>query len=91
MPDETNYSPRDAASTGEPSKDETAKGKTGSLVPFPRARLPKKKRPPDNLPLQLSSFVGREREVAEVGRLLGSRTHLVTLCGPGGCGKTRLA
>ena len=92
MPDETNYLPRDAASLGEPSKDETAKGKTGSLVPFPRARLPKKKRLPDNnLPLELSSFVGRQREVARVERLLGGDARLVTLCGPGGCGKTRLA
>jgi predicted ribonuclease YlaK len=55
-----------------------SKEKAGSLVALPRVLLPKKKRPP-------------EREVAEVGRLLGSRTHLVTLCGPGGCGKTRLA
>ena len=85
MPDETNYSPRDAASLGEPSKDETAKEKTGSLVPFPRARLPKKKRPPDNnLPLELSSFVGRQREVAKVQRLLVGGTRLATLCGPGG-------
>jgi predicted ATPase/DNA-binding CsgD family transcriptional regulator len=47
-------------------------------------------RPPNNLPLELSSFVGRQEEVAEVGRLLeGNR--LLTLTGPGGCGKTRLA
>ena len=46
--------------------------------------------PPNNLPLELSSFVGRQEEVAEVGRLLeGNR--LLTLTGPGGCGKTRLA
>jgi predicted ATPase/DNA-binding SARP family transcriptional activator len=90
MPDEKNYSPRDAASLGEPSKDEPVKGKTGSLVAFPKARLPKK-RPPDNLPLQLSSFVGREREVARVERLLNDDARLVTLAGPGGCGKTRLA
>jgi hypothetical protein len=43
-----------------------------------------------NLPRPASSFVGREREVAEVVALLrGSR--LVTLVGPGGTGKTRLA
>jgi predicted ATPase/class 3 adenylate cyclase len=45
---------------------------------------------PNNLPLQLTSFVGREREMAEVTRLLeGAR--LLTLTGPGGTGKTRLA
>src|SRR4051812_17522795 len=38
----------------------------------------------------LSSFVGRRREVTEVRRLL-STAHLVTLTGPGGVGKTRLA
>jgi predicted ATPase len=43
-----------------------------------------------NLPIPLSSFIGREREQAEVTRLL-SRSRLVTLTGVGGCGKTRLA
>ena len=43
-----------------------------------------------NLPTALSSFIGREREIGEVRRLLGSH-RLVTLTGPGGCGKTRLA
>ena len=43
-----------------------------------------------NLPLQLSSFVGREREIVEVGRLLGEH-RVVTLTGVGGVGKTRLA
>lgn len=43
-----------------------------------------------NLPLQLTSFVGREKEMVEVKRLLlGDR--FVTLTGPGGTGKTRLA
>ena len=43
-----------------------------------------------NLPLQLTSFVGREKEIIEVKRLLlGDR--FVTLTGPGGTGKTRLA
>ena len=47
-------------------------------------------RPSGNLPLAPTSFVGRDREVAEVGRLLSER-QLLTLCGPGGAGKTRLA
>jgi predicted ATPase/class 3 adenylate cyclase len=63
---------------------------------------------PNNLPVQLTSFVGREREMEEVKRLLapesaqvpppaGSAPHpregtrLLTLTGPGGTGKTRLA
>jgi predicted ATPase/class 3 adenylate cyclase len=44
----------------------------------------------NNLPQQVTSFVGREREVAEVTRRL-SMTSILTLTGIGGCGKTRLA
>lgn len=47
-----------------------------------------------NLPLQLTSFVGREREIAEIlNRFDGEKekARLVTLTGSGGCGKTRLA
>jgi predicted ATPase len=43
-----------------------------------------------NLPTQLTSFVGREKEIVEVMDLLG-RARLLTLTGTGGCGKTRLA
>ena len=43
-----------------------------------------------NLPEQLTSFVGRDHELAEIERLLAS-TRLLTLTGAGGCGKTRLA
>ncbi len=43
-----------------------------------------------NLPLDLTSFVGRRREVAETRRALGA-SRLVTLTGIGGVGKTRLA
>ncbi len=45
---------------------------------------------PNNLPTQLTSFVGRGREVAEARRLLAT-TRLLTLTGPGGTGKTRLS
>jgi predicted ATPase/class 3 adenylate cyclase len=45
---------------------------------------------PNNLPLQLTSFVGREREIEEVRSLLLG-TRLLTMTGPGGAGKTRLA
>lgn len=45
---------------------------------------------PNNLPVQLTSFVGRERERAEIHRLLDT-VRLLTLTGVGGVGKTRLA
>jgi predicted ATPase/DNA-binding SARP family transcriptional activator/Tfp pilus assembly protein PilF len=47
-------------------------------------------RPRHNLPLHLSSFIGRETELAELRRLLAG-ARLVTLTGAGGCGKSRLA
>jgi predicted ATPase len=49
---------------------------------------------PHNLPIQLTSFIGREKEIIEIKRLLSegeSRVRLLTLTGHGGCGKTRLA
>jgi predicted ATPase/class 3 adenylate cyclase len=45
---------------------------------------------PTNLPVQPAPLIGRERELEETRELL-SRTRLLTLTGPGGAGKTRLA
>ena len=57
-----------------------------SSSPAPRAQAEL----PNNLPVALSSFIGRERELAELARLVEAE-RLVTLTGAGGCGKTRLA
>jgi predicted ATPase len=43
-----------------------------------------------NLPASITSFIGRERELTEIGDLL-TTNRLITLTGAGGCGKTRLA
>jgi len=45
---------------------------------------------PNNLPTQLTSFVGREKELEDVKKLLQD-SHVLTLIGPGGTGKTRLS
>jgi predicted ATPase len=52
-------------------------------------RAPVRSRP-NNLPAELTSFVGRRRELSEVKRLL-TQTRLLALTGSGGAGKTRLA
>jgi predicted ATPase/class 3 adenylate cyclase len=44
---------------------------------------------PNNLPQQLTEFVGRDRELADAARLLG-QARLLTIIAPGGAGKTRL-
>jgi predicted ATPase len=77
--------PNATDSSGNTPSPDTAIG-GGRLVALPRTP----ERSPGNLPLGLTSFVGREREVAEVEKLLAER-RLLTLTGPGGCGKTRLA
>jgi len=56
------------------------------LQEVPEARPPSR----HNLPAPLTSFVGREADLARLERLLG-RARLITLTGPGGAGKTRLA
>jgi len=45
---------------------------------------------PNNIPIQLTSFIGREKEMKEIKDLLAG-TRLLTLLGPGGTGKTRLS
>ena len=55
-----------------------------------RRAEPATRRAAATCPIQLTSFVGRERERGEIARLL-DRVRLLTLIGPGGCGKTRLA
>lgn len=47
-------------------------------------------RTPNNLPTQVTTFIGREKELRDGLRLL-DRTRLLTLTGPGGTGKTRLS
>lgn len=64
-------------------RDEVAHGEVASLPVAPPST-------PTNITPYPTSFIGREREVAEVHRLL-ARTRVLTLTGPGGSGKTRLA
>ena len=60
---------------------------TGLRRAFPPLRATARRT--TNLPLQVTSFVGRERQLADVARLL-AEGRLVTLVGVGGTGKTRL-
>jgi predicted ATPase len=61
---------------------DVADGRATAITPAPAHR--------HNLPIHLTSFIGREKEMAEVKRLL-SASRLLTLTGSGGTGKTRLA
>ena len=60
----------------------------GERTEFPPIRSLDRR--PNNLPTQLTSFVGRQSELTEAGDLLRT-TRLLTLTGPGGTGKTRLS
>lgn len=71
-------------------REEIAAGRYGRVATAETIRPPQPKR--HNLPADTTPFLGREIELAEIGRLLtrdGQR--LVTIVGPGGMGKTRLA
>ena len=99
---------RRRAAPRRPRAAAAAAGATGMPEPGADGARPEAPRPArrHNLPTPITSFVGREAEVAEVTRLLlagtrrsaaasgvagGTAPRLVTLTGPGGCGKTRLA
>lgn len=60
----------------------------GSATDFPQLRTPSAR--VTNLPDQTTTFVGRAEEMADLRRTIGE-SRLVTICGPGGAGKTRLA
>lgn len=60
----------------------------GRLIDFPTQDRPKPP-PNNNLPLQLTSFIGREREIADLRKFLTTEAQLVTLSGSRGSGKTR--
>jgi len=62
----------------------------GLKADFPLLRSLDNPALPNNLPAQLSAFIGRERELSELRPLVES-SRLVTLTGAGGSGKTRLA
>jgi predicted ATPase len=62
----------------------------GLAATFPPLNTVNAEQRANNLPTQLTTFIGRETEVAEVKRLL-SESRLTTLSGSGGCGKTRLS
>src|SRR5690348_6047285 len=61
-----------------------------SVYLVPSLTMPKRARRPGNLPAETTSFVGRRRELGELRKKLGV-ARLVSLVGPGGVGKTRLA
>ncbi|MEZ4863279.1 MAG: BTAD domain-containing putative transcriptional regulator [Caldilineaceae bacterium] len=77
------------------AKAEPSPPPTPHVVPaLPLPDAPARTTPPTNLPAQLTSFIGREEEVAAVRALLTRQSdaaRLLTITGPGGSGKTRLA
>ena len=63
-----------------------------AVADSPKAEGRKAEAPPHNLPLHLTPFIGRETELGDLAaRLADSGYRLLSLVGPGGIGKTRLA
>jgi predicted ATPase/DNA-binding XRE family transcriptional regulator len=60
------------------------------LSEFPESQVDSTSKPPTNFPATLTSFIGREKEQAEILKLVDQH-RLVTLIGLGGVGKTRLS
>ncbi|HET7091364.1 MAG TPA: BTAD domain-containing putative transcriptional regulator [Anaerolineae bacterium] len=82
----------------EPSPETQAIYAESKSVQAPPARFAlSPQRQMNNLPTYLTSFIGREEELEDLKRILSPQgisapvTHLLTLTGAGGCGKTRLA
>jgi predicted ATPase/DNA-binding SARP family transcriptional activator len=75
-----------------PTKELYENLKSGKDIPNPISISTKlvAKEISSSIPVPLTSFIGREKELREIARLLSS-SRLVTLTGPGGVGKTRLA
>ena len=69
---------------------DNARSEIEAAAKIARARRRRTRQIGNNLPTQLTSFVNREREVAEIKKLLHS-VRLLTLVGTGGAGKTRCA
>jgi predicted ATPase/DNA-binding CsgD family transcriptional regulator len=83
--------PPDAGESGLTPEQPQDPPRLRAVNPAEAERAPRSpERPPHNLPSELSSFVGRDKELSEVKRFLENK-RLLTLTGPGGCGKTRLA
>src|SRR5436190_6592471 len=78
----------DASRRAPAGRQQLTRGVCCAWIAMPASPPPN--RPSNNLPLQLTSFIGREREIATVKAQL-TRSRLVTLTGAGGSGKTRLA